>query len=123
MFIKILTPNHNGKIELTVRDLEALIEEAVEKAIREKCAGCTKIWYNTPGISYLRDENLPNYTITSATNSTENIVAGEPIQNKELSISLDTFADTAITANKNDFTSMVNALSGEKFNNNKRGNL
>ena len=39
MFIKILTPNHNGKIELTVRDLEALIQEAVDKAIREKCAG------------------------------------------------------------------------------------
>ena len=35
MFIKILTPNHNGKIELTVRDLEALIQEAVDKAVRE----------------------------------------------------------------------------------------
>ena len=33
MFIKILTPNHNGKIELTVADLEALIKEAVDKAI------------------------------------------------------------------------------------------
>ena len=33
MFIKILTPNHNGKIELTVRDLEALIQEAVDKAL------------------------------------------------------------------------------------------
>ena len=35
MFIKILTPNHNGKIELTVEDLEALIQEAVDKAITE----------------------------------------------------------------------------------------
>ena len=35
MFIKILTPNHNNKIELTVRDLEALIQEAVDKAIAE----------------------------------------------------------------------------------------
>lgn len=35
MFIKILTPNHNGKIELTVADLEALIKEAVDKAIVE----------------------------------------------------------------------------------------
>lgn len=51
MFIKILTPNHNGKIELTVRDLEALIQEAVDKAIREKCAGCTRGYYS--GITYL----------------------------------------------------------------------
>lgn len=51
MFIKILTPNHNGKIELTVRDLEALIQEAVDKAIREKCAGCTRGCYG--GITYL----------------------------------------------------------------------
>jgi hypothetical protein len=51
MFIKILTPNHNGKIELTVKDLEALIEEAVDKAIREKCAGCTRGYYG--GITYL----------------------------------------------------------------------
>ena len=51
MFIKILTPNHNGKIELTVRDLEALIQEAVDKAIREKCAGCTRGYYG--GITYL----------------------------------------------------------------------
>ena len=35
MFIKILTPNPNGKIELTVEDLEALIQEAVDEAITE----------------------------------------------------------------------------------------
>ena len=51
MFIKILTPNHNGKIELTVRDLEALIQEAVDKAVREKCAGCSRGYYG--GITYL----------------------------------------------------------------------
>jgi hypothetical protein len=51
MFIKILTPNHNGKIELTVKDLEALIQEAVDKAIREKCAGCSRGYYG--GITYL----------------------------------------------------------------------
>ena len=50
MFIKILTPNHNGKIELTVADLEALIQEAVDKAIREKCAGCNKHY---GGFTYL----------------------------------------------------------------------
>ena len=35
MFIKILTLNDNGKIELTVEELEALIQEAVDKAITE----------------------------------------------------------------------------------------
>ena len=60
MFIKILTPNHNGKIELTVRDLEALIEEAVEKAIREKCAGCYRN-YST-GIAYLNSKDNSNHS-------------------------------------------------------------
>lgn len=55
MFIKILTPNHNGKIELTVADLEALIQEAVDKAVREKCAGCTRPYYGG-GITYLSNE-------------------------------------------------------------------
>lgn len=46
MFIKILTPNHNGKIELTVEDLEALIQEAVDKAIAEDRANRPyQFWY------------------------------------------------------------------------------
>jgi hypothetical protein len=36
MFIKIFTPNKNGKIELTIEELEALIQEAVDKALHEK---------------------------------------------------------------------------------------
>ena len=55
MFIKILTPNHNGKVELTVADLEALIQEAVDKAIREKCTGCNKYY---GGFTYLGNEQL-----------------------------------------------------------------
>ena len=48
MFIKILTPNHNGKIELTVKDLEALIQEAVDKAIREDRANRPyNTWYGS----------------------------------------------------------------------------
>ena len=35
MFIKVFVPNHNGKIELSVQELEALIKEAVDKAIVE----------------------------------------------------------------------------------------
>ena len=59
MFIKILTPNHNGKIELTVRGLEALIQEAVDKAVREKCAGCTRPYVG--GVTYLGNgpTNIP----------------------------------------------------------------
>lgn len=50
MFIKILTPNHNGKIELTVADLEALIQEAVDKAVREDRANRPlQVWYDNNG--------------------------------------------------------------------------
>lgn len=50
MFIKILTPNHNGKIELTVRDLEALIQEAVDKAIAEDRANRPyQFWHGNGG--------------------------------------------------------------------------
>lgn len=54
MFIKILTPNHNGKIELTVRDLEALIQEAVDKAVREDRANRP---YNYCGLSTATGSN------------------------------------------------------------------
>jgi hypothetical protein len=61
MFIKIFTPNENGKIELTVKELEALIQEAVDKANIDKCNKCTRGWswndYNrlttTPSITLL----------------------------------------------------------------------
>lgn len=73
MFIKILTPNHNGKIELTVKDLEALIQEAVDKAIREKCAGCTRGCYGS--ITYLNSntdiDNSPKWDPYKVTCSSE----------------------------------------------------
>ena len=74
MFIKILTPNHNGKIELTVRDLEALIQEAVDKAVREKCAGCTRGYYG--GITYLSTDNTPKwdpYKVTCSSECSNNV--------------------------------------------------
>lgn len=50
MFIKILTPNHNNKIELTVKDLEALIQEAVDKAVAEDRANRPyQFWYGNSG--------------------------------------------------------------------------
>lgn len=61
MFIKIFTPNENGKIELTVKELEALIQEAVDKAVGEKCNNCSRYWYSsittTPNITLLGDKN------------------------------------------------------------------
>jgi hypothetical protein len=65
MFIKIFTPNENGKIELTIEELEALIQEAVDKASIDKCSKCTRGWswndYNrlttTPNITLLSDDS------------------------------------------------------------------
>lgn len=47
MFIKVFVPNHNGKIELSVQELEALIKEAVDKAITEDRANrpYQSFWY------------------------------------------------------------------------------
>ena len=61
MFIKILTPNHNGKIELTVKDLECLIQEAVDKATREKCAGCSRGYYG--GLTSPLTTTTPSITL------------------------------------------------------------
>lgn len=63
MFIKILTPNHNGKIELTVADLEALIQEAVDKAVREDRANRPyNTWYGSTAL--LNQNPQPEITIT-----------------------------------------------------------
>lgn len=107
MFIKILTPNRNGKIELTVRDLEALIQEAVDKAIHEKCAGCTRGWQNIPNITYLGNQPL---------NTDE--PKWDPYK---VTCSSDCNAVPTDNTNSN-FAVLVNTLCEEKFNNNKRGN-
>jgi hypothetical protein len=66
MFIKILTPNHNGKIELTVADLEALIQEAVDKAIREDRANRPyNTWYS--GNTLLNQNPPVEVTLTKKT--------------------------------------------------------
>lgn len=62
MFIKIFTPNENGKIELTIKELEALIQEAVDKASMDKCSKCTRGWsWN----DYNRLTTQPNITLLS----------------------------------------------------------
>lgn len=47
MFIKVFVPNSRGKIELTVQELEELLSDACEKAVREKCASCNRGWYGS----------------------------------------------------------------------------
>lgn len=62
MFIKIFTPNENGKIELTVKELETLIQEAVDKASIDKCSKCTRGWsWN----DYNRLTTQPSITLSS----------------------------------------------------------
>lgn len=66
MFIKILTPNHNGKIELTVKDLEALIQEAVDKAIAEDHANRPiQFWYGNGEVNKI--DTTPNWGWTKIT--------------------------------------------------------
>lgn len=66
MFIKILTPNSNGNIELTANELENLIRDAVDKAIREKCSSCNRSYfgYTTP-LNYIGE--VANKTDTAHT--------------------------------------------------------
>jgi hypothetical protein len=72
MFIKILTPNHNGKIELTVKDLEALIQEAVDKAIREDRANRPiQFWYGNGDVNKI--DTTPNWNWTKVTCKDDNV--------------------------------------------------
>ena len=72
MFIKILTPNHNGKIELTVKDLEALIQEAVDKAIAEERANRPiQFWYGNGDINKI--DTTPHWDYTKVTCSDNNV--------------------------------------------------
>ena len=69
MFIKVFIPNVNGKIELTVQELEALLKDAAAKAVSEKCAGCTKsnFWYNSNDWNSI--QSYPNITVSGTTES------------------------------------------------------
>ena len=67
MFIKVFVPNANGKIELSVQELEALLKDAAAKAVSEKCANCNRCWY---GSVTTTTYNTPYITCgTSATES------------------------------------------------------
>ena len=75
MFIKILTPNHNGKIELTVRDLEALIQEAVDKAVREDRANRPYNYYGLTTVNGSNTETRPWWTTVTCEALNDNSVS------------------------------------------------
>ena len=60
MFIKVFVPNSRGKIELTVEELEELLSDACEKAVREKCASCNRGYYGS--VTYLNSDNSGSNT-------------------------------------------------------------
>ena len=57
MFIKVFVPNANGKIELTVQELEALLKDAANKAVSEQCGKCYKncSWWSNTGNTLLNN--------------------------------------------------------------------
>ena len=113
MFIKILTPNHNGKIELTVRDLEALIKEAVDKALSEKCSGCYKNnnWYYSTTTPYI------NLNCDSISGTTANGLSGGKISTDITYATATNVMETpTVTAYNcpNTISSNISTLIGEK---------
>jgi hypothetical protein len=116
MFIKILTPNHNGKIELTVRDLEALIQEAVDKAVSEKCANCNRdYWYNYCDSNSIR--TYPNIAVSGKTES--NVMDNIAYLNDDI-FEGKTQADLAISYKKAD-ASCLTHTTGTIFTNATKG--
>ena len=61
MFIKVFVPNSRGKIEFTVEELEELLSDACEKAVREKCATCNRGYYYG-GVTALNSNNSGSTT-------------------------------------------------------------
>ena len=57
MFIKVFVPNANGKIELTVQELETLLKDAANKAVSEQCGKCYKnSWWGSTGFTYANNQ-------------------------------------------------------------------
>ena len=71
MFIKVFVPNSRGRIELTVDELEELLSDACEKAVREKCATCNRGYYG--GVTYLNTGNEKEWDWNKVTCSSESI--------------------------------------------------
>ena len=86
MFIKVFVPNVNGKIELTVQELEALLKDAAAKAVSEKCANCNKgnYWYNSSDWNSI--QTYPNITVSGIKPTTSNPEDNIAYLNGDLSV-------------------------------------
>ena len=84
MFIKVFVPNSRGKIELTVEELEELLSDACEKAVREKCATCSRSYYG--GVTYLNDDNNKGWDWTKVTCSSSECTGSVKTQASDQSV-------------------------------------
>ena len=85
MFIKVFVPNSRGKIELTVEELEELLSDACEKAVREKCAGCSRGYYG--GITYLNTSNEKEWDWSKVTCDSHQFSAETSLQGTQSTLS------------------------------------
>ena len=72
MFIKVFVPNVNGKIELTVQELEALLKDAAAKAVSEKCASCNRGNYLYNSTDWNSIQTYPNIAVSGIKPTTSN---------------------------------------------------
>ena len=72
MFIKVFVPNSRGKIELTVEELEELLSDACEKAVREKCATCYRGYCS--GVTYLNNGSDTDWAKVTCVNENARVV-------------------------------------------------
>lgn len=91
MFVKILVPNRNNKIELSVQELEALIEEAIRKDRLER-----PYYYNT-GWTTLNNCNNTMNSISSINGV--KCTTGSLTADDTISISLDDLTTATNTTN------------------------
>ena len=132
MFIKIFIPNEDGKIELTVKQLENLLQEAAEKAVREKCRDCNRgYWYNTvtttPNITLLSDKTSSPSRNGEITWSWDKVTCGDCSPSE----SVTSGRNLTVTNTIGDLGTLRSPINGqidlcaelEKISNNKKGEL
>ena len=108
MFIKVFVPNANGKIELSVQELEALLKDAADKAVKEKCANCNRGYYGS--ITYLNsNDNNQNWDWTKVTCDNTSHITGSTTTTSAAS-----GIHTNTESNGNKFINTINEIIGGK---------
>ena len=109
MFIKVFVPNANGKIELSVQELEALLKDAAAKAVSEKCANCNRCWYGSVTATPL---NTP-YITCSAPSTESKVEDNIAYLNGGLTVESLSGSDRANNAKMVNYTVTASATKGE----------